>query len=220
MGIESAQGVSSWALLGMDALIATANSLVALAGWILLNGRMGAGDGDFWRGPLFEKIDVIKFTTIALGICLISAFPGSTAICAYGIAPWAAYPKLWLTWWLGDVAGILIVTPFLLAWARAPKEGCPFHVGVESALALTLLLVICRVVYSGWFSSGDRALPLGFLVIAPLTWVALRCGPRNQRGRGFFERGRGTPMRVNSHRAGLKFPEVRLSRRQERPDWN
>jgi PAS domain S-box-containing protein len=177
-GIEGIHAGSLWSQLGMDALIATGTTLMAVAGFSLC-ARCSAGRaGAFWRGPLFVEINLFRFSTIALGICIISALFGTTTLCAYGLAPWGEFPLLWFTWWLGDVTGVLIVTPFLLAWSQSSKEGCSLRILVESILAIGLLFVISRVVYSGWFSSGGRALPLGFLAIAPLAWVALRCGPR------------------------------------------
>jgi integral membrane sensor domain MASE1 len=51
---------------------------------------------------------------------LVSASIGATALSAYGQISAASYLSVWMTWWLGDAMGILIVTPFIVQWSRWP----------------------------------------------------------------------------------------------------
>jgi CheY-like chemotaxis protein len=48
----------------------------------------------------------------------VSATVGVTTLALGGFAPWNEYLPIWLTWWLGDVAGALLVTPLLLTWKQ------------------------------------------------------------------------------------------------------
>lgn len=45
---------------------------------------------------------------------LISPTVGVSALCMTGLAPWQEYGFLWLTWWLGDALGIMLVVPVAL----------------------------------------------------------------------------------------------------------
>lgn len=178
IGGQSSPAGFSLGLFGMAALIATGNVLMAAAGTVVITSpHTETGQGNGWVGPLFAKVDALRFSAIAFVIPLISAGIGAAAICAYGTAPWGEYPLLGFAWWLGDVTGILVVTPFLLAWSRVPKEVLRFRCWGSSVLANGLLLFICQVVYSGMYTSDEHALPLGFLIVGPLAWVALRGGP-------------------------------------------
>jgi integral membrane sensor domain MASE1 len=69
-------------------------------------------------------------------ICLAIATPisatigvGSLGIAGYADLAQAGY--VWMTWWLGDLAGALVVTPVLILWATAaasptvPSDGSP-----------------------------------------------------------------------------------------------
>lgn len=177
MAVHASPAGATWSLLATNALIASGNSLMAIASFVLITSLHGWKDGNDWRGPLFAKVDALKFSTVAFGVCLISAGLGSGAICAAGIAPWREYPLLGFVWWLGDVAGFLIMTPFLLTWAKVPGKALSLRLWASSILAIGLLYFNGRMVYSGWYTSQGHALPIAFLIIPPLAWLALRCGP-------------------------------------------
>lgn len=161
-------------ILWVSAVIACGNSLEALVGqWLLARwSRLDQAAG--WRGPLFEKVYVFQFAIVALLMCLASAAVGPLAISAAGIAPWEKFGIIWFTWWTGDASGVLVLTPFLLAWAggvRLQRE--PFF-WAETALAFAFLVMIYWATFGSW--GGNR--PLAYLTIAPLVWIAVRLGPR------------------------------------------
>ena len=61
------------------------------------------------------------FTFICAGALLggaISAVFGVTGLAAVGLIPWEKYTYVWLTWWVGDVVGVVLVTPMLLMGAQ------------------------------------------------------------------------------------------------------
>jgi len=69
------------------------------------------------RVPLYRTHEVITFVVLAAMLSpMISATIGSTSLCVSGAASWTKFSSLWLTWWLGDGVGALVVTPLLLAW--------------------------------------------------------------------------------------------------------
>src|SRR5262249_28188898 len=61
----------------------------------------------------FERArDVFKFVGLAgMVATAISATIGVTTLSALGFAPWNDFEAIWITWWLGDATGALIVTP-------------------------------------------------------------------------------------------------------------
>jgi integral membrane sensor domain MASE1 len=50
---------------------------------------------------------------------MVSATMGVGSLVFAGFADPAKSPSIWITWWLGDVGGKLLVTPFIVLWARA-----------------------------------------------------------------------------------------------------
>jgi integral membrane sensor domain MASE1 len=97
--------------------IASGNTLEAVVGALLTN-KMAKGLDAFERAP-----DVFRFTIcVAVFSTIVSATCGVTSLALGGYADWQNYGSIWLTWWLGDAAGALIVAPLLVLWYRNPAS--------------------------------------------------------------------------------------------------
>jgi len=89
--------------------IAAGNVLEGLAGAYLVK-KYADGTKAFLR-PEF----VIRFALFAgLLATGISATVGVSALCQDGLAQWRQFGSVWLTWWLGDMLGALVLAPFLI----------------------------------------------------------------------------------------------------------
>ena len=49
---------------------------------------------------------------------MISATMGVGSLVLAGFADPAKCASIWLTWWLGDVGGQMLVTPFIVLWSK------------------------------------------------------------------------------------------------------
>ncbi|NNG12319.1 MAG: diguanylate cyclase, partial [Halobacteria archaeon] len=109
---------------------------------------------------------------------MLCATIGVTALVASGVAPIKTSAELWLTWWLGDAAGIIVFAPLFLAWGTTPVlRWNLLCIGEGLALAITLMFTV-QLVFSGWFHLGAENHPLAFLTIPFMIWAALRFGRR------------------------------------------
>jgi signal transduction histidine kinase/CheY-like chemotaxis protein len=83
--------------------------------------------------------------------------------------------SLWTQWWIEDALGILIIAPLLFEWVYVPLTR-------KSTMAPMQYLELCAVVIVVFFTSlfifwtpqGHFA----YYLFIPLTWAALRTGPR------------------------------------------
>ncbi|GLR83467.1 MASE1 domain-containing protein [Bradyrhizobium iriomotense] len=89
----------------------------------------------------------------------------------------------WLTWWLADAAGALVITPVVVLWATMLLRTSSKRDVLESIAVSALAVIIGIVAYSplidsDLFSDLNVVLPyrslLGFLVLLPLMWAGLR----------------------------------------------
>jgi PAS domain S-box-containing protein len=67
--------------------------------------------------------DVLKFTTVAALSCLVAATVGTSSLAFGSAIAWTHYTDTWLTWWLGDLVGILTVAPVLLVVGYRTRQG-------------------------------------------------------------------------------------------------
>ena len=152
--------------------IAAGNTAEAVVGAVLVR-RFARG-----RDAFTEPHSIFVFCLLAgLVATSISATVGVASL-ALGAGPLPHWPSIWLTWWLGDAAGALVVAPFILVWARKPDAMGRRHHPLE-ILALGLAIVsVSAVVFGGMIRVGSRDAPLTFACLAPLVWAAYRFGPR------------------------------------------
>ncbi|HEY6834212.1 MAG TPA: MASE1 domain-containing protein, partial [Pseudolabrys sp.] len=156
--------------LETSALIALGNTLEAVVGGALI-GRWSGG-ADTFSSPG----RVAKFALVSVGpTTVISATMGVITLCVAGFATWANFLPVWVTWWLGDAAGALVVTPVIVLWVRSSWRGSNWR---DAVAVLGCAVAVGLVAFSPVLPRSDYTNPLGFLAIVPLLWAALRCGPR------------------------------------------
>ncbi len=149
--------------------IAFGNMLEAVAAGFFVT-RFAGGRAVFNRAG-----DIVRFSLLAgLVSTAISATIGVTTLVLTGNAEMSLFGTIWLTWWLGDAAGALIVTPLLVLWATT---GWPALAG-RLAESILLLLVVVATGTLVFMYPGLNRYPLPFLCIPPLVWAAFRFGQR------------------------------------------
>jgi diguanylate cyclase (GGDEF)-like protein len=153
--------------------IGVGNTLEGLVGAYLVN-RFARGSKAFEHPQ-----DIFKFAALAaVASTTLSATFGVTILSLGGFARWADYGSIWLTWWLGDAAGDLIVAPVVLLWSTRPRIRWRPKKLFEAALLLVSLVLAGQVVFAGHFPSDVKNYPLEFLCIPFLLWAAFRFGQR------------------------------------------
>jgi signal transduction histidine kinase len=155
----------------VSGLIAVGNTLEALSGAYLL--RRLIED----RNPLDRAQDVFKFVGAAALACAVSSSIGPTGLCLAGIAPWALYGTIWFTWWIGDTAGVLILTPMLLTFYGRPWVPREPRWLAETTLLFLGLFAVGQVVFERWFPASLLRSQT-YLLIPFLLWVVFRFGQR------------------------------------------
>src|SRR5205814_198937 len=153
--------------------IATGNTLEALAGAWLVN-RYAHG-----RAAFFTGLDAFRFTALAGVVSTaISATLGALSLVLARDAPWSRFGPIWLTWWLGDMGGAVVVAPLILLWNERGWPEWTRAQRIEAACAFVALLAAGQGIF-GWLAPvGSDPIVLKFLCIPLLTWIAFRVDPR------------------------------------------
>jgi PAS domain S-box-containing protein len=151
--------------------IATGNTLEAIIAWFLLQRSKR------WRRSFDSVGDVLIFVVYAAVLApLASATIGSLSLCFGDPREWQRFATIWLTWWMGDGFGALIVSPFLLSWSSSRKID---RRDIPELLSLfVLLLIVVLIVFAGWFPGPNKTYPLAYLCLPCLLWAALKFDQR------------------------------------------
>ncbi len=155
----------AWPLAGT--VVAGQTIAPLLAAWMLRKAGFHP-QFDRWRDI------ALLFAAAFLGM-MVSATAGTTTIYLAGLLPAREFSSAWLTWWLGDLMGVLVAGPMLLSVSRTSWSclwGRPREFAVWCAFSVTML--------GGIFflpaTPGVSKLPLIFLPLLLTVWAALRFG--------------------------------------------
>ena len=161
--------------LATSVCIGIGNTLEGLTGAMLVN-RFAHGRHFFVRPR-----DIVKFALLgAILSTTVSATMGPLSLALGGFAPWADYGHIWVTWWLGDAAGVLVVAPAVVLWSSAPRERLNRRWLIEAAALLLSLSLMALLVFDGLIPDARfQHLPVEFLCVPFLFWAAFRLGRRS-----------------------------------------
>jgi integral membrane sensor domain MASE1 len=153
---------------------ASGNSLEAVVGAYLIN-RWSNGCNTFSTPNSVARFALICFVVAAP----ISASIGVAILATAGYLEWANFVNVWVTWWLGDVTGALVVAPVIVLWASSDSNAFSRNEFFETIGVLATAVAVGFIAFSPLFEQTPSRDPLGFLAILPLLWAALRREPRD-----------------------------------------
>jgi signal transduction histidine kinase/ActR/RegA family two-component response regulator len=154
--------------------IALGNTLESLAGGYLIR-RWSDGVGTF-----DTPAGVARFAMIVLVVATpISATIGVGSLALAGYADPASSASTWLTWWLGDLAGALVITPVIVLWAQSSFGSGSRKQLLSTGAVIAAAAAVGLLAFSPLIDQSPNRDPLGFLAVLPLMWAALRLGQRD-----------------------------------------
>src|SRR5258708_13674255 len=148
--------------------IASGNTLEAVCGAWLVN-RFAGGTTVFDRPQ-----GVVKFALAAVVSTVIGPAVGVTSLALGGFADSANFGAIWVTWWLGDTTGDLLIAPLIILWSIASKRRWNRREAVEACILLLLLFVLSEAVFGGWLTISARNYPIAFISGPIVIWMAFR----------------------------------------------
>jgi diguanylate cyclase (GGDEF)-like protein len=152
-------------------VIGTGNTLEALAAAALIRRSMGVRD-HFEHGE-----DVVKFVAFAAVSATVAATVGLVPLSLANSMSWSELLRNWLTWWQGDVSGMVIVTPLLLAWCS--RDALRWNPRYKfEGLCFVLLLLIAAIAVFGYVADPLAPFARAFVILPFIVWAAFRFSQR------------------------------------------
>jgi signal transduction histidine kinase/CheY-like chemotaxis protein len=162
--------ISSIGSIYTASAIALGNSIEAIVGASLTNR---------WSGgvrTLTTPAGIVKFALISTAATGISPAIGVSSLSFGGYAEWARFGSIFTTWWLGDLAGALMVAPVIVLWSK----GLPTRAQASETIAIFFVsAAIGLIAFSPIVDQTVSRAPLAFLAFVPLVWSALRGNPHD-----------------------------------------
>ncbi|HZW19897.1 bifunctional diguanylate cyclase/phosphodiesterase [Noviherbaspirillum sp.] len=145
-------------------LIATGCMASTLTATVLVQRLYEARTDFIFREPPF------RFIAIALCSALISAAAGTLGVALSPELTALSLTSVFLAWWLGDTAGLVVGVPLILAWDM--RRGGAWHKAklAELAAFFVALIAVTQGIFGGAFGNW----PLAFLVMPFFLWAAIR----------------------------------------------
>ena len=132
------------------------------------------------RNTFASPAGVVRFalTCFATGT-IVSATLGVGTLALAGYANLVDVRSIWITWWIGDSAGALVITPAIVLWGAKPSPLADSNEFVQSALVHVAAIAVGLIAFSPMIGQTVIRTSLAFFAILPLLWAALRRGPRD-----------------------------------------
>lgn len=162
-GLVRGLPVELWATLLSNAVIA---GVYGIAAW-QMRSRFGLLPG-------LDRVRDIVLLIGGIGLAAAAAGAGYIAIfMALGLFPWTDFLSVLVRYWVGDVIGITVLTPFVLAWLHA----APFRWSWRGALEATAQgAAIGAALWADFGPLASDQYEYFYLLFLPVVWVAARHG--------------------------------------------
>ena len=154
--------------------IATGNLLESLLGAMLVERYAGG------RQAFEQARTVLLFAVLAAGLStMVSATIGVATLVTTGLAQWQDFGSIWLTWWLGDAGGDLVVAPMILLWGTDLRPHWKRRSQlIEAGALLAAVALVGELVFGENMPTALAFLPLEYFYMPVLVWAAFRFGQR------------------------------------------
>lgn len=125
--------------------------------------------------PTIDRVRDFVTLTIAANLgAAICALLGVVSFAGHDFVHWAAMNNLFLTWFMGNTLGALIVGCLLLTWSQTSPSKWTFESVLEGIGILLVTLLIIRLTF---FQNQMSDIWMPYWTFPVLIWAAVRFGP-------------------------------------------
>ncbi|HLF97506.1 MAG TPA: MASE1 domain-containing protein [Methylococcaceae bacterium] len=188
-------GSRVWPGIALGALIANAGTGIPALSLLFI--VLGNTLEPLWGMALLRRRNNFSYAldkvSDVLALFLFAAVIGTTASASLGTLglflgdeiAWGDFGTTWLSWWLGDGMGVLVISPVLLlgaAWNRSASPSFSPSTMLEALALIVVLTVVGQAVFGSPDLAGLDDFPVSLSLFPFAIWGALRFGPGGAAG--------------------------------------
>lgn len=123
--------------------------------------------------------DYLLVIGLAGGVsCFISAGFGSLSLLWAGFISTHDSLKTGLNWWMGDILGVILLTPLILVWTGQAIQPVKSRQTTEAIFIVLANILIGQMVFMNWFHETVNLYGKIYWLFLLTTWAAVRVGSR------------------------------------------
>ncbi len=151
-------------------LIACGNTLEALIAWWLLTQTFRINTS------LIETRDYYFLVLAGVIATAISTACSLSGLWIFGYVTDAKFFSAWMSWWQGNVLGIILFSPVVLVWQDKPEITWDNRAYIRGGLCFVLAFLCGQIIFLNWFDNifTDYAKPFWMFIF--VMWSAIRLG--------------------------------------------
>lgn len=154
-------------IIMISSFIAIGNTAEALVGTLLVKKWIKESF------PFNNTKNAFRFLFVSMVMCMLGSGIGTTTLYLNGVITEADFLKTGFSWWVGNVVGILLFTPFILSIARKHELKFSGEKAIEVGIFVISIIIISFLLKVDYLNNTlVHALP--FLVLPYLLWLAFR----------------------------------------------
>lgn len=124
--------------------------------------------------PFSKTSETVVFILVLFFATMVSASIGIGSLFVSDSISQENVFILWKTWWVGDLVGGLVVTPFILTWIKFPKESFSRKQILEFSFILLVAVSVVSAVFGPHDILGAAEELIIFSLLPLIAWTALR----------------------------------------------
>jgi signal transduction histidine kinase/branched-subunit amino acid transport protein AzlD len=121
-----------------------------------------------------SKDSIMLLLASGLGMT-VSALGGVICLYMFGLLPLADMSFAWLSWWMGDSIGVILLAPFILAISGENLINIRKK-NLEVLIWLVSSSIIAFISFDLFSEKGDQSYHFEFFILPMIIWASLRFG--------------------------------------------
>lgn len=130
------------------------------------------------RNQILDRVkNILLFILIEFFVCLIAPTVAIASLTLTHVIAPEHFFKEWITWWMGDFTGVIVLTPFMMAWSKPSRLDKKLLIRIPEVILFGIFFIVVTEMIFG-FGQIIYHYPWLYPYIPFIIWSTFRLGHR------------------------------------------